>query len=456
MGMANFKEDIVQMTWKSRSILTLFTIAIALFLSMGWTQRTIAQSVANRAINTQAIERAIAAADTFVMPAEFEEIESIWMAYPVYENIQGRPSQTVQADMIQALAPHVAIDLMVQDEAEQQQVEQWLSSLNLPPDRVRLHLIPHADIWVRDMGPIFLKNSEGEKKIADFGFNIWSYADPTSELATLDESVDRLVAREHNLPIARSSLISEGGNREFNGNGILMVTEAVELQRNPGMTKAEIEAELQRIFNVQKVIWLKQGLADDDLSYKGKLPGDVFTVLTTGGHIDEFARFVDSKTILLAQVTPKERDEDPIARITYERMEENYRILRSATDRDGKPFTIVRMPIPVPIYEMMDGNDEIYKQLKALTYEDGTTIQDGSTIKTILAASYLNYVIANDVVLIPAYWKEGRPESFRQKDRAAKRIFQRVFPDRQIVQINPENVNAGGGGMHCIVQQMPK
>jgi agmatine deiminase len=444
------------MQWKSRSIRKLSLLALSLLLSIGLLKgKAIAQAVANRNIDHQAITAAIDSANTFVMPGEFESMASIWMAYPVYENIQGRPSQTVQAEMIEALAPHINVDLMVQDETEQQQVEQWLLGMNLPPDRVRLHIVPHTDLWVRDMGPIFLKNPQGQMKIADFGFNTWSYSDPASELATIDESVDRLVARERELPIVRSSLISEGGNREFNGKGTLMVTEAVELQRNPGMTKDEIEAEFKRVFNVEKVIWLKQGLADDDLSYKGKLPGDVFTVLTTGGHIDEFARFVNPNTILLAQVTRKERDKDPIARITYERMEENFRILRSATDRDGKPFNIVRMPIPVPIYEMMDGNDEVYKQLKELTYEDGTVISEGSTIKTILAASYLNYVVANDVVLIPAYWQEGRPEIFRQKDRAAKRIFERVFPDRQIVSINPENINAGGGGMHCITQQMP-
>lgn len=440
-----------------RSPLKVTALFLLLLLSiLAVKGRAIAQSVADRTINEQVIAAEIEAADRFVMPAEFEAIDSIWMAYPVYENMQGRPSQTVQAEMIRALAPHVPIDLLVQDEIERQQVERWLAQMQFPSDRVRLHIVPHTDIWMRDMGPIFLKNSEGKMKIADFGFNTWSYSDAVSEIATIDESVDRLVARELEFPIVRSSLISEGGNREFNGKGTIMVTEAVELQRNPGMTQAEIEAELKRVFNIQKVIWLKQGLADDDLSYKGKLPGDIFTVLTTGGHIDEFARFVDPHTILLAQVTPQERDTDPIARITSDRMEENFRILRSATDEEGKPFKIVRMPIPVPIYEMMDSNDEVYKLLKDLTYEDGTVISEGSTIKTILAASYLNYVVANDVVLIPAYWQEGRPESFKQKDRAAQQIFQQVFPDRQIVQINPENINAGGGGMHCIVQQMPK
>lgn len=416
---------------------------------------TISQTV-KRPLETSLFDKAVQDAKTFVMPAEFEEIDSLWMAYPVYENMKGRPSQIVQENMIKALAPHTSIDILVQDEAEEKKVKQWLSSMNIPSSRVRLHIAPHTDIWTRDMGAIFVRNPNGEMKIADFGFNTWSYNDSTNESAITDEEVDILIARDMKLPIIRSNLISEGGNREFNGKGTLMVTEAVELQRNPGLTKEEVETELKRVFNIKKVIWLKQGLADDDLSYKGKLPNDTFTVLTTGGHIDEFARFASEDTILLAQVTPQERDEDPIARITYERMEENYRILQTSTDQDGKPFKIVRVPIPAPIYEMMDEDDEVFKLLKELKFEDGTVISEGSKIKTILAASYLNFVIANDVILIPSYWKVGRSQVFRQKDDLAKQILQKAFPNQKIVQINPENINAGGGGMHCIVQQMPK
>ncbi len=390
------------------------------------------------------------------MPAEFEPIESVWMAYPTFENRKGKPSQAVQADMIQALVNHAKVDLLVQDSKESTQVESWLKSLNLPAGHVRIHPIPHTDIWTRDMGPIFLKNSENAIKVADFGFNTWSYNVATHPDAMTDETVDRIAAQQLELPTVRSSLISEGGNREFNGKGTLMVTESVELQRNPGLTKQEIETELKRIFNIKKVIWLKQGLADDDLSTKGKLPGDVFTALTTGGHIDEFARFLDAKTIALAQVPPEDRKSDPIARLTHERMEENFRILKQATDQDGQPFTIIRVPVPDSIYTTLSEGDEVFKLLKALKFDDGTTIEAGQTIKVILAASYLNFVVANDVILIPAYWQPGRPLSTQQKDNAVKQLFEKRFPDRKIVQINPENINAGGGGMHCIVQQMPK
>ncbi len=392
---------------------------------------------------------------TFRFPAEFEEHESIWLAWPTYENMHGRPSEPVVLEIIEALAPHVNVDLMVQDFEELDQVRRLMVMLDIPHDHVRFHEIPHYDFWIRDMGPIFLKNAQGELAVADFNFNTWGYEDPTTDGAMIEERVDRLVAKELGLPLIRSSIISEGGNREFNGKGVMMVTEAVELQRNPGWTRDELEAEFKRVFNVQKVIWLPKGVADDELTFKGTLPGDVFTVITTGGHIDEFARFASPDTILLAEVTPEERDADPIAAISYEHLEENYRILKEATDLDGNPFTIIRVPYTESIYEMMDEQDEVYLFLKDLEYEDGTVIEDGSTIKTIIAASYLNYIISNGVVIIPSYWKEGRSESIKQKDDAFKKIMQELYPNREIVQINAENVNIGGGGMHCISQQMP-
>jgi len=391
--------------------------------------------------------------DTFVYPAEFEEHESIWLAWPTYQYEPGYSNEDVVLKIIESLSPYVSVDLMVRDEAEMEKVQNIFAAKNIPHDHVRFRLIPREDMWIRDMGPIFLKNGRGEIKIADFGFNSWGYDSQTSEYTMQAERVDRLVARALKLPVIRSHMITEGGNREFNGKGTMMATEAVEMQRNPDWTKAELEREYKRIFNVKKVIWLKEGVAEDDFTFKGVLPGKIF-VRGTGGHIDEYARFVSPNTILLAEVTPEERDADPIARITYERMERNYNILKSATDQDGLPFEIIRVPYTKAIYETLDDSDHI-QFLKNMKFEDGTVIEDEESITIILATSYLNFIVTNGVVLIPAYWKESRSEEFKQRDEAFKKIIQKVFPNRDIIQINPEAVNIGGGGMHCISQQMP-
>lgn len=394
--------------------------------------------------------------DTFVFPAEFETHESIWLAWSTKDKAKGRHVEDVILAMIKELVPHVTVDLLVKDEDEQEQVLYLMNSKDIPDNNVRFRFIPHEDIWMRDMGPIFLKNHKNEMKIADFGFNSWGCLPQYDESSMTEERVDRLVAKDLQLPVLRSSIISEGGNREFNGKGTMMLTKAVELQRNPDFTIEQLEAEYKRIFNVEKIIWLPEGVAEDQLACQGKLPGgELFSTWTTGGHIDEYARFVNDNTILLLEVTEEEAEGDPIAKITRHNMEKNYHILQNATDQDDCPFEIIRVPSVDPIYEDLDNDDPIFNDLRQLEYQDGTVIHEDDTITIMLPASYLNFLITNGVVLIPSYWKEGRPEIMRQKDEYFKQIMESIYPDRQIIQINPENVNIGGGGMHCISQQMP-
>ncbi len=136
--------------------------------------------------------------------------------------------------------------------------------------------------------------------------------------------------------------------------------------------------------------------------------------------------------------------------MSYDGLEENYKILKAASDQDGKKFKIIRVPVADIIYD-----EFVIKETDAeeLHYFHGS--RPGQTIRKIIAASYLNFFISNGVVLVPAYWKEGRPQSTKQKDETVKNILQKVFPNRKIVQIHSENFNYSGGGMHCATQQQP-
>jgi len=215
--------------------------------------------------------------------------------------------------------------------------------------------------------------------------------------------------------------------------------------------------ELKRVLGQKKVIWLKEGVADDDLTFKGPLPGGYFTVITTGGHIDEYARFADEDTILLAEVSEAQKATDEIAAITYERLRVNEEILKKATDQDGKPFEIVRVPVPEKLFETMKAGDGVFDYIQGLTFEDGTVIDPDEVIDVVLPASYLNYIITNGLVIYQTYWKPGRPDSMKVNDEKAKAILERTFsPQRRVVGVNAEAVNLGGGGIHCISQQQPQ
>lgn len=400
-------------------------------------------------------------------PGEHEPVQSIWMAYPNFNFKQGHAIIETQANMINTMfkfnpdSSQFFVDYLVHNESVLAVAKQQLSSeFGVNVSRMRFHMVPYVNIWLRDMGPIFLKDEQKQElSIVDFGFNVWSYLKPTDPESLVEEAVDRLIAQELDLPVRRSSLISEGGDREFNGRGTLFMSKVVQLQRNIDQgfdTLDQIAEEMKRVLNVNHIVWFDAGLPDDELSYYGKIPGtNLYTALATGGHLDEFIRFVDESTVLLIEVPEDEKDSDPLARITYDNMKKNLDILQRATDQDGKPFNIVRVPAVPSIEVEMDSNDFVFNELAAMDMRDGSTIDISRPVTVVSAASYLNFIIANKVVLIPKYYKEGRSLLHKEKDEQALKIFQTVFPGRTIAQIDTDSINFGGGGMHCITQQMP-
>jgi len=385
--------------------------------------------------------------DDFALPAEFDPQQAVWMSARPTES--GKPVLDIVIEMVRALSPHVRIQLMVPNEAVKTDVEHRLHQQKIDERRIS-YWTTHASPtrWYRDVGAIFLKNINGDLKAVDFNFNCYGECAAGSADAQKKEGIDREIAGLAGVTTIKTALVSEGGDREVNGQGTLMAIEATEMQRNPGMSREQIETELLRLLGQKKMVWLKRGIAEDDDAMHGPLYSNVYPIGC--GHIDEMARFVSADTIALAEVTPEERDANPVMRMTYDRLEENYRILQAATDQAGQKFKIIRMPIAEPIYQeltIQPGDDG------ALHYFRGT--KPGQKIRILISASYMNFFISNGVVLEAAYWKPGRPEATRRKDEAAAATLKRLFPTRQIVQIHAENLNYGGGGMHCATQQQP-
>ena len=230
------------------------------------------------------------------------------------------------------------------------------------------------------------------------------------------------------------------------------------MDRNPDMTKEAMELEYNRLLGVKKIIWLKQGLVEDNHTFLGPITTSegtkAYTVVTTNGHIDEFARFVNDSTILMAKVDSLEFD-NPIALENHKRIEVNYQILSEATDQEGKPFTIVRMLLPGTIFSTMSPGDYVYEYIKTLDYKDRSTFPNGDTVKVMAALSYLNFIITNKVVIGQRCWREGMPDYLKLKDEKATQILKSVFPDRRVIMIDALAVNLGGGGIHCISMHQP-
>jgi len=396
----------------------------------------------------------------FHFPAEFEEHEAVWVGWGKYEGVQGYPIEPVSLKIVETLVPFVKVKIPVYSLPEITRIKTLLKNNNVPLENVSFFPAPCVSVWWRDFGPIFLVDEEENMRIADFNFSFWGYMSTTANISRMYEKVDRHVANEMGIETIATAVISEGGDREFNGRGTLIVTESVELQRNPNVSKEEIEDEFKRVFGVKKVIWLKNGVYDDEHFNMGRVWGpagvkDAYLTGGTGGHVDEFCRFVGPNIILLAEATAEEAKSDPVAKENRIRMEENFEILKGATDQDGNPFEIVRMPIPETEYITISPRDPIYQTLAEANFKDGHIFPRGQSIKLIPASSYCNFLITNGIVLAPKYWEPGKPKSVKLKDERAIEILQSLFPDRKIIAINPLPLNLDGGGIHCCTQQEP-
>lgn len=394
-----------------------------------------------------------APASGFAAPGEFEPQEYIWLSWIEKGSLGSAPFSDVALNVMRAITPHVKVRLMYsnltsedpsyfgpyrlsQPEADAR-LRARLARERIDLSRVELFHYSQPFGAIQDPGPYFLRALDGQLAIADYRYD---HPDRGTE------SIDREIASRLGLPVVTSDLISEGGARQVNGHGTLLLVEAVELARNPTWTRADIEREHRRVHGVTNVIWLEQGPADEAW---GRLADGRWGV-GTGGHVDVFARFADARTILLAQVSEQQKAANPILRETHARMEVNFRILAAAKDERGRPFRIRRVPVPDTMTASV-AYDSLTKEEK--TWFEGA--EAGDTVEFYLPAGYLNFIIANGVVVTAKFWRAGVPEAQRTTDRLARTALERAFPGRKVAQVDVLPLLYDGGGLHCHSRNQP-
>jgi agmatine deiminase len=299
--------------------------------------------------------------------------------------------------MVAALSPHEQVYLLVNDVAAKAEVAARLNDAKTAMENVTLLEIPTVDVWMRDYGPTFVTRNAADRPLAfnDWIFNGWggkykAYED--------DERVARDIAQILQVPVFEHGLILEGGSIEVNGAGSCLTTEQCLLNpnRNPHLGRTQIEEFLKDSLGIRQILWLGDGIVGDD----------------TDGHIDDIARFVNPTTVVCI-VEANSRDDN------YRFLQENYRRLQSARDQDGKKLEVVCLPCPAPVF------------------------YDGAR----LPASYANFYIANEVVLVPVFDDAN--------DRYALGLLQELFPKRKVIGLRCNEVVAGLGAIHCVTQQEP-
>ncbi len=353
-------------------------------------------------MSTTFIARKTPAKLGYRMPAEWEPHAATWLTWPRPAGISfpGRYEVVppIYAELIRHLVAVEEVHINVWDADMKARVRQTLNELNTPLARVHFHMFPAYEPWCRDHGPIFVSREyqgQHERAVVDWAYNAWGGKYPPYDL---DDAVPERVAEFLGLPLFRPGIVMEGGSIEVNGRGTLLTTEACLLNpnRNPELSQAEINSYLREYLGVEKILWLGEGIVGDD----------------TDGHIDDLARFINAITIVTVV-------EDDIDDANYPVLQENLRRLRMFRDQNDKLFRIVKLPMP------------------------GLVEYQGQR----LPASYANFYIANQIVLVPTFRHPN--------DQKALEILQREFPDRRVIGIDSTGLIWGLGSLHCLTQQEP-
>ena len=327
------------------------------------------------------------------MPAEWEPHAATWLSWPRRDGISfpesfDRVLPTLRA-MVEALVGSEQVCINVSNGAHEAEAREVLHGLSM--ERITFYRIPTNEPWCRDHGPIFLTRDVDPKlAIVDWDYNAWGNKYPPFDL---DEVVPTRVAEILDLPVFYPKMILEGGSIEVNGADVCLTTEGCLLNknRNPDLSRAEIEERLRDFLGVREILWLGEGTEGDD----------------TDGHIDNLARFVSEWTV----VAVVEKDQSSS---NYVPLQENLQRLD-----DTNIIDIIELPMT-----------------RRMTRED-----------LVLPASYANFYIANNVVLAPTYADPN--------DEVALSILRECFPDRKVVGIDCRELIWGLGSFHCLTQQQP-
>ena len=348
--------------------------------------------------------------ENYRMPAEWERQESVWIAWPYNKNDWPgffKDIPCLIAKIITELSKSQKVNLLINKPKDKKKILGLLNKFTNKLSNISFFNISTDRIWLRDSGPIFLVNNKLKKKIMlNFKFNAWSKYKNYYKDDNINNRLSTLIKIKKINPQVKINkkfkhLVLEGGAIDVNGKGSILLTKECLLskiqERNPGITKYTLEKTLKKYLNVKNFIWLNRGIKGDD----------------THGHVDDISRFVSENTIMTA-VEKNKKDKN------YKYLKENLKILKNAKNINNKKFRIIEIPMPKTLY-----------------------------IKKVrVPASYLNFYIANKIVLLPIFNDVN--------DESVILIFKKFFKNKKVIPIDCRKLIWGFGAIHCMTQSEPK
>lgn len=339
----------------------------------------------------------------YTFPPEWARHSGTWFSWPRPEGISfpGKYHTVPEnlARIFAAIAPREPVHINVPNDNYEYLVRHQLLDCGFPKKllpRVEFHHIPTNENWCRDHGPAVVVHPKGKAAIVDWGFNAWGGKYPPFDA---DDAVPTRIAEVLRLPVCYPGIVMEGGAIDVNGRGTLLTTADCLLNpnRNPHLTKPQIEQYLRDYYGQSHICWLTGGIEGDD----------------TDGHVDDLARFISpTKIVFATEADPRDANYHTLRRVRKQ--------LDRLRDQSGRPFEIVEIPMPAPV------------------------VHDGER----LPATYVNFYFVNGALLVPTYRD-------RKNDRRALQILQQHLPRHEVIGIDCTELIWGLGAIHCLSQQIP-
>ncbi|MBW7571306.1 agmatine deiminase [Caproiciproducens faecalis] len=355
--------------------------------------------------------------DGYRMPGEFENHTGTWMLWPERtDNWRNgaKPAQQVFSNVAKAIAQFEPVTMCVNPD-QYENAKAMLADC----DTIRVVEMTSNDSWIRDCGPTFVVNGKGGVRAVDWDFNAWGGLydglyfpwDQDALVASKVCEIEKVVRYKP------ENFVLEGGSIHVDGEGTVLVTESCLLSpgRNPDLKKEQIEENLREYLNVEKIVWVKEGIDPDE----------------TNGHIDDVACYVRPGVVACIWTEDKN---DPFYTIAHEA----YELLSNTVDAKGRKLTVCKLDLPKnPVRITLE-------ESKGVDVVEGTLPREEGDL---CPGSYMNFLIVNGGVIVPQYGDEN--------DALALSQIQGMFPDRKVVGVLTREVVLGGGNIHCITQQQP-
>jgi agmatine deiminase len=354
------------------------------------------------------------ARDGFRMPGEFGPHDGCWMLWPERTDnwrLGAKPAQLAFAAVAAAIARSERVTVGVS-------ARQYANARALLPAAVRVVELSSNDCWMRDVGPTFVVDRHGRRRGVDWRFNAWGgLAGGLYFPWDLDEAVAHKVCEVEGADRYRAPFVLEGGAIHVDGQGTLLTTEECLLNpnRNPTLSRADLERLLAEHLGIEHVVWLGRGVHCDE----------------TDGHVDNLCCFVRPGEVCLTWTDDRRDPQYEISREAWER-------LHDARDARGRRFVVHKLVQPGPLHMTAE-------EAAGIDAVDGTAPRRS---EARLAGSYVNFYIANRHVVMPLL--------DRRRDAAAAAVLKRAFPTREVVGVPAREILLGGGNIHCITQQVPR